>query len=165
MKFHPNWSGHSLWWSLKRFTKYGLITTGLEIKNFWHLPDWVVAYITYTKFHSPRPVFHSPGQIFTHIGERASISFPACNNRKGHQCLFQKIVIFQFCKVNLKILTSLTGWINVGQLKIDILGDELSFRQAQGWHTHVWTHTQTDYNTQRSKLASGKKYKTMSYIS
>ena len=32
---------------------------------------------TYTKFHSPRPVFHSPGQIFTRIGERASASFPA----------------------------------------------------------------------------------------
>ena len=40
--------------------------------------NWVVSYIAYTKFHSPRPVFHSPGQIFTRIGERASASFPAC---------------------------------------------------------------------------------------
>ena len=28
-------------------------------------PNWVVSYIAYTKFHSPRPVFDSPGQIFT----------------------------------------------------------------------------------------------------
>ena len=39
-------------------------------------PNWVVSYIAYTKFHSPRPVFHLPGQIFTHIGERVSTSFP-----------------------------------------------------------------------------------------
>ena len=31
----------------------------------------------YTKFHLPRPVFHSPGQIFTRIGEWVSASFPA----------------------------------------------------------------------------------------
>ena len=35
--------------------------------------------LAYTKFHSPRPVFHSPDQIFTRIGEGASGSFPACN--------------------------------------------------------------------------------------
>ena len=40
--------------------------------------NWVVSYIAYAKFHSPRPVFHSPGQIFARIGERASASFPAC---------------------------------------------------------------------------------------
>ena len=49
--------------------------TGWEI--FGTCPNWVVSYIAYTKFHSPRPVFHSPSQIFTHIGERASASFPA----------------------------------------------------------------------------------------
>ena len=38
-----------------------------------------MSYIAYTKFHLTRPVFHSPNQIFTHIGERANASFPACN--------------------------------------------------------------------------------------
>ena len=50
-----------------------------KLKIFGTRPNWVVAYIAYTKFHSPRPVFHSPGQIFTRIGERASISFPSCS--------------------------------------------------------------------------------------
>ena len=48
-----------------------------KLKFFGTRPNWVVSYIAYTKFHSPRPVFHSPGQIFTRIGERASASFPA----------------------------------------------------------------------------------------
>ena len=52
--------------------------SGWETKIFGTRPNWVVSYIAYTKFHSPRPVFYSPGQIFTHIGERASVSFPAC---------------------------------------------------------------------------------------
>ena len=42
-------------------------------------PNWAVSYIAYTKFHLPRPVFHSPNQIFSRIGERASASFLACN--------------------------------------------------------------------------------------
>ena len=33
--------------------------------------------LAYTKFYSPSPVFHLPAQIFTPIGERASVSFPA----------------------------------------------------------------------------------------
>ena len=45
-----------------------------KLKFFGTRPNWVVSYIAYiyidTKFHSPRPVFHSPGQIFTCIGER-----------------------------------------------------------------------------------------------
>ena len=41
-----------------------------KLKFFGTRPNWVVSYIAYTKFHSPRPVFHSPGQIFTRIGER-----------------------------------------------------------------------------------------------
>ena len=49
-----------------------------KLKIFGTHPNWAVSYIAYTKFHSPRPVFHSPDQIFTHIGERASASFPAC---------------------------------------------------------------------------------------
>ena len=47
-------------------------------KIFGTRPNCVVSNIAYTKFHSPRLVFHSPGQIFTRIGERASASFPAC---------------------------------------------------------------------------------------
>ena len=50
-------------------------------KFFGTRPNWVVSYIAYTKFYSPRPVFHSPGQIFTPIDERASASFPACYHR------------------------------------------------------------------------------------
>ena len=49
-----------------------------KLKNFSTRPNWVVSYIAYTKFHSPSPVFHTPDQIFTRIGERASASFPAC---------------------------------------------------------------------------------------
>ena len=43
-----------------------------KLNFFGTRPKWVVSYIDYTKFHLPRPVFHSPGQIFTRIGERAS---------------------------------------------------------------------------------------------
>ena len=41
-----------------------------KLKFFGTRPNWVVAYIAYTKFHTPGPVFHSPGQIFTRISER-----------------------------------------------------------------------------------------------
>ena len=50
----------------------------VKIKIFGTRSNWAVSYIAYTKFHSCRPVFHSPVQIFTHIGEQASASFPAC---------------------------------------------------------------------------------------
>ena len=49
-----------------------------KLKFFGTRPNWVVSYIAYTKFHSARPVFHLPGQIFTPIGERVSASFRAC---------------------------------------------------------------------------------------
>ena len=48
-----------------------------KLKFFGTRPNWAVSYIAYTKFHLPRPVFHSPNQIFTRIAERASASFPA----------------------------------------------------------------------------------------
>ena len=48
-----------------------------KLNFFGTRPNWAVSYIAYTKFHFPRPFFHSPSQIFTHIGERASASFPA----------------------------------------------------------------------------------------
>ena len=51
-----------------------------KLNFFGTRPKWVVSCIAFTKFHLPRPVFHSPGQIFTRIGERASASFPACLN-------------------------------------------------------------------------------------
>ena len=52
-----------------------------KLKFFGTRPNWVVSYIvlySLYKFHSPSPVFHSPDQIFTRIGERASASFQAC---------------------------------------------------------------------------------------
>ena len=49
-----------------------------KLKFFGTHPNWEVSYIAYTKFYSPRPVFHSLGQIFTRISEWASASFPAC---------------------------------------------------------------------------------------
>ena len=49
-----------------------------KLNFFGTRQNWAVSYIDYTKFHLPRPVLHSPGHIFTHIGERASASFPAC---------------------------------------------------------------------------------------
>ena len=47
-----------------------------KLKLFGTRPNWAVYYIAYTKFHLPKPVFHSPDQIFTRFGERASASFP-----------------------------------------------------------------------------------------
>ena len=55
-----------------------------KLTFFGTRPNWVVSCIAYTNFHSPRPVFHSPGQIFTRIGERASGSFPACPDLCHH---------------------------------------------------------------------------------
>ena len=59
-----------------------------KLKLFGTRPNWAVyyMYITtwYTKFHLPKPVFHSPDQIFTRIGERASASFPDCS-----ACMFR----------------------------------------------------------------------------
>ena len=52
-----------------------------KLKFFGTHPNRVVSYIAYTKFHSPRPIFHSPGQIFTRIGERASTSLPGCSRQ------------------------------------------------------------------------------------
>ena len=52
---------------------FGISFWGWETKKIWHLLELgSLLYIAYTKFHSPRPVFYSPGQIFTRIGERAS---------------------------------------------------------------------------------------------
>ena len=48
-----------------------------KLKIFGTRPNWVDSYVAYTKFHLPRLVFYSSGQIVTHIGERASTSFPA----------------------------------------------------------------------------------------
>ena len=66
-----------LTFSLK-YIPQGLIQAG-KLKNFGTRPNWVVFYIAYTKFHSPKSVFHSPGQTFTHIVKWASASFSACN--------------------------------------------------------------------------------------
>ena len=51
------------------FTGAHIIKAG-KLKFFGTRPNWTVSYITYKKFHLPRPVFHLPDQIFTHIGER-----------------------------------------------------------------------------------------------
>ena len=56
-----------------------------KLNFFGTRPNWAVSYIAYTKFHLPRPVFHSPDQIFTRIGKRASPSFPACIPHKVEQ--------------------------------------------------------------------------------
>ena len=55
-----------------------LICQAGKLKNFWHSPELgSLLYSLYTIL-LPRPVVHSPGQIFTRIGERASATFPAC---------------------------------------------------------------------------------------
>ena len=46
-----------------------------KLKIFGTHPSWAVSCLAYTKFHLPRPVFHSPNQIFTHNGERVSASW------------------------------------------------------------------------------------------
>ena len=66
-----------------------------KLKIFCTLPKWVVSYIAYTKFHSPRPAFHSPGQIFTHSGERASASFPACLLTQKSMAIIGQMMIHQ----------------------------------------------------------------------
>ena len=65
----------------------------VKLKFFGTRPNWAVCYIAYTKFHLPRPVLHSPGHIFTPIGEWASASFPAC--------LMTLIWTFHCCAINL----------------------------------------------------------------
>ena len=74
-------------------TTYLSMYAGWETKNFLALDQTGQSHIAYTKFHLPRPVFHSPGQIFTRIGEQVSASFPACVwvryfawNFKGYLC-------------------------------------------------------------------------------
>ena len=63
-----------------------------KLKFFGTRPNWVVSYIAYAKFHSLRLIFHSPGQIFTHIGEQASASFPAWSFFMGTvTCLFNVV--------------------------------------------------------------------------
>ena len=75
-----------------------IFTMGFPILVRWHLyieqagklkffgtrPNWAVFYTTYTKFHLPRPVLHSPGHIFTRIDEQPSASFPAWLNLGPH---------------------------------------------------------------------------------
>ena len=103
---------HIYWW----LGDAGIIcvwsTQAGKLKYCGTRPNWVVSYIAYTKFHSPRPVFHLPGQICTRIGERASASFPACNigsendlmpwhqvitwtkkNKKNYVCAFTKLIL------------------------------------------------------------------------
>ena len=59
-----------------------MTTQAGKLKIFGTRPNWAVSYIAYTKFHLPRPVFHSPGQIFTHIGGRALVSQPATDESR-----------------------------------------------------------------------------------
>ena len=54
-----------------------------KLKFFGTRPNWVVSCIADTKFHSRRPVFHSPSQIFTRIGERALVSQPVLRTSVG----------------------------------------------------------------------------------
>ena len=58
----------SCWW----LNKWMLCQTG-KPKNYWHSAE--LGSLLYSLFHSPRPVFHWPDQIFTRIGERVSASF------------------------------------------------------------------------------------------
>ena len=69
---------HMVWIIRLQWVKAVRMYQAGKLKIFGTRPNWVVSYIAYKKFHSPIPVFHSPGQIFTRIGEWASASFPAC---------------------------------------------------------------------------------------
>ena len=71
-----------MWWSVHRLHQN---PQARKLKYFCTPPNWVVSYIAYTKFHSARPVFHSPHQIFTRIGKRASASVPASSAAKENQ--------------------------------------------------------------------------------
>ena len=41
---------------------YNMASQAGKLHFFGTRPNWVVSYIAYTKYHLPRPVFHSPGQ-------------------------------------------------------------------------------------------------------
>ena len=56
-----------------------------KLKFFATRLNWAVSYIAYTKLHLPRPVFHSPGQIFTRIGDVLKLS--SGNWRPFYLCL------------------------------------------------------------------------------
>ena len=84
-----------------------MYTQAGKLKIFGTRPNWAVSYIAFTKFHLPRPVFHSPSQIFTRIGERASTSFPACT----HWMLFKTWIAYWAWSVCAFVLFLFTSWI------------------------------------------------------
>ena len=101
-----------LQWSHKATDPYHKSRLG-NLRFFGTRPNWAVSYIAYTKFHLPKPVFDSPDQIYTRIGEQASASFPACksHNASDKYPTIQNLVT-EMCNVHI----SVTKWCIVGYL-------------------------------------------------
>ena len=103
-----------------------------KLKIFGTRPNWVVSYIAYTKFHSPKPVFHSSGQIFTRIGQR---QFPSLMLNEDHTLPHWGLVTHT-CISKLTIIGSDNGlapgrrqaiiWTNAGISSIGPLGTNFS---------------------------------------
>ena len=66
---------------------------GWETKIVWHLPKLGSLFYSPYKIPLAQPVFHSPSQIFTCIGERASASFPACDCLNISEATLKNVVV------------------------------------------------------------------------
>ena len=83
-RFTHTWKQETLQWH------HPSVMAGWETKFFGHL------YSLY-KILLAQAVFHSPSQIFAHIGERVSASFPACMvpHITGNSAVVQELVQVQ----------------------------------------------------------------------
>ena len=70
MAVRENLSIHGVTHRIWKFKRALVKQRAAKLNFFGTRPNWAVFYIAYTKFHLPRPVFHSPGQICSRIGER-----------------------------------------------------------------------------------------------
>ena len=110
-----------------------------KLKNFGTRPNWAVSYITYTKFHLPRPVFHSTD---------SSTSFPDCDVKSEFKCKFYK----QLQSPNLATIAKFDEIVKIG-------GCTQLFRQTPQthsganvnhspfnhiYHTRMWHHDVPD---------------------
>ena len=120
-----------------------------KLKTFGTRPNWVVSYIAYTKFHSPRPVFHLPSQIFTRIGEWASANFPAWV--PSRKLLFKMAMLSYFLRVHgtsfftwQAWIRSLGRWVNVSKSHYSLkfggmMQCSMMMKQITIWNGHAFS--------------------------
>ena len=83
--------------------------------------------LAYTKFHLPRPVFHSPSQIFTCIGARPSAIMGMSEN---WLCYFQRFFFFLWLQIKFSL-------IQFGNL-LHTVAEEQQIHASQPVNIVVW---------------------------